>query len=81
MLPCRAVVGDFVVKGGKLRHFDEVAETIFLYDIVRNRKLEVGGFLGEYRRPRIKTVDVLPFQLLGTEIFEQQVEFRQQAQP
>ena len=73
----RAVVGDFVVEGGKLRHLDEVAETLLLYDVVRHVELEVGGLLGENRRPRIEAADVLPLQLFRTQVLEEQVQLRQ----
>ncbi len=73
----RAVVRDFIIEGGKLRHFDEVAETLLLDHIVRYVKLEVRRFLGEYRRPSVETPDVLPFQLLRAQVLEQQVQFSQ----
>ena len=66
----RAVVRDFIIEGGKLRHFDKVAETLLLNHVVRNVELEVGRLFGEYRRPRIETPDVLPFQLFRTQILE-----------
>ena len=72
-----AVVGNLVVKGGKFRHFDEVAETLFLHHIVRHIELEVGRLLGEDSRPCVETADVLPFQFLRTQVFEEQVQFRQ----
>ena len=73
----RAVVGDFIVEGGKLRHFDEVAETLLLHDVVRHVELEVSGLLGENRRPRIEAADVLPLQLFRTQVLEEQVQLRQ----
>ena len=73
----RAVVSDFVVEGGKLRHLDEVAETLLLHDVVRHVELEVSGFLGENRRPRIEAADVLPLQLFRTQVLEEQVQLRQ----
>ena len=73
----RAVVGDFVVEGGKLRHLDEVAKTLLLHDVVRHVELEVSGLLGENRRPRIEAADVLPLQLFRTQVLEEQVQLRQ----
>ena len=69
----RAVVRDFIIEGGKLRHFDEVAETLLLDHIVRHVKFKIRRLLGEYRRPRIETPYVLPFQLLRAQVLEQQV--------
>ena len=57
---CRAIIGYFGVERRQLRHFDEVAETFFLHDVIRYRKLEIGGFLGKDGSPRIERVDVLP---------------------
>ncbi len=37
----RAVVRDFIIEGGKLRHFDEVAETLLLDHIVRHVKFKI----------------------------------------
>jgi len=73
----RAVVGDFVVKGGKLRHFDEVAETLLLHHVVCHVELEVGRLLGEDSRPCVETADVLPFQFLRAQVLKEQVQFRQ----
>ena len=73
----RAVVGDFVVKGGKLRHLDEIAKTLLLNDIVRYVELEVGRLLGEDGSPSIETADVLPFQFLRAQVLKEQVQFRQ----
>ncbi len=73
----RAVIRYLVVEGGKLRHFDEVAETLLLHHVVRHVELKVGGLLGEYRRPRIETADVLPLQLLRAQVLEQEVQLRQ----
>ncbi len=60
----RAVVRDFIIEGGKLRHFDEVAETLLLDHIVRHVKFKIRRLLGKYRRPSVETPYVLPFQLL-----------------
>ena len=60
----RAVVGDLVVEGGKLRHFDEIAETLFLHHIVCYIELEVGRLLGEDCRPCVEAADVLSLQFL-----------------
>ena len=73
----RAVVRYLVVEGGKFRHFDEVAETLFLHHVIRHVELEVGGLLGKNCRPRIETTDVLPLQLLRTQVLEQEVQLRQ----
>lgn len=66
----RAIVGYLVVESSKLRYLDEVSETLLLYDVVGDVKLEVGGFLGEDCRPRIKTADVLTLQFLGAQVLE-----------
>ena len=68
---CRAVIGDLIVEGSKFRHFDEVAETLFLHHIVRHVELEVGRLLGEDSRPCVETADVLPFQFLRTQVLEE----------
>ena len=73
----RAVIRYLVVEGGKLRHFDEVAEALLLHHVVRHVELEVCRLLGEYRRPSVETPDVLPFQLLRAQVLEQQVQFSQ----
>ena len=73
----RAVVGNLVVEGGKLRHLDEVAETLLLHHVVRHVELEVGSLLGEDGRPGIEAADVLPLQLLRAEILEEQVQLRE----
>ena len=67
----------FVVKGGKLRHFDEVAETLLLHHVVCHVELEVGRLLGEDSRPCVETADVLPFQFLRAQVLKEQVQFRQ----
>ena len=74
---CRAVVGYLVVEGGKLRHFDEVAETLLLHHVVRHVELEIGRLLGEDSRPCVKAPDILPFQFLRAQVLEEQVQFRQ----
>ena len=73
---CCAVVSNLVIECRQFRHFDEVAETFLLHDVVRYIELEVGGLLGEDCRPRIETADVLTFQFLRTEVLEQQVQLR-----
>ena len=73
----RAVVGNLVVEGGKFRHFDKVAETLLLHDVVRHVELEVGCLLGEDSRPCVEATDVLPLQFLRTQVLEKQVQFRQ----
>ena len=72
-----AVVGYLVVEGSKFRHLDEIAESFLLYDVVGDVKLEVGGLLGEDRRPRIEATDVLTLQFLGAEVFEEEIQLRQ----
>ena len=67
----RAVIGNLIVESRQFRHFDKIAEPFFLYYLIRNRKLKVGSLLGKDSRPCIETVDVLPFQFLRAEIFEQ----------
>ena len=64
----RAVVRDFIIEGGKFRHLDEVAETLLLNHVVRHVKFKIRRLLGEYRRPSVETSDVLPFQLLRTQM-------------
>ena len=39
----RAIVGYLVVESSKLRYLDEVSETLLLYDVVGDVKLEVGN--------------------------------------
>ena len=73
----RAVIGDFVVEGGKLWYFDEVAETLFLHHIVRYIELKVGRLLCKNRRPCVEAPNILPFQFLRAQILEEQVQFRQ----
>lgn len=73
----RAVVGNLVVEGGKLRHLDEIAKTLLLNDIVRYVELKIGRLFGEDGSPSIETADVLPFQFVGAQVFEEQVQFRQ----
>ena len=73
----RAVIGDLVVEGRKLRNFDKIAETLLLHHVVRHVELEVGRLLGENRRPCVEAPNILPFQFLRTQIFEEQVQFRQ----
>ena len=73
----RAVIGNLIVEGGKLRYFDEVAETLFLHHVVRHVELEVRRLFGENRRPSVEAADVLPFQFLRSQVFEEQVQFRQ----
>lgn len=73
----RAIVGNFIVECRQLWYFYKVAETLFLYNVVSDIKLKVGGFLSEDCRPRIKATDVLTLQFTGTQVLEQQVKFRQ----
>ena len=73
----RAVVGNLVVEGGKLRHLDEVSETLLLHDVVGHVELEVGRLLGEDGRPCVEAPDVLPLQFLRAQVLEEQVQLRQ----
>ena len=73
----RTIVGYLVVEGSKLRYLDEVSETLFLYDVVGDVKLEVGSLLGEDCRPRIETADVLTLQFLGAQVLEEQIQLCQ----
>ena len=73
----RAVVGYLVVEGGKLRHLDEVAETLLLHHVVRHVELEVGGLLGKDGRPGIEAADVLPLQFFRAQVLEEQVQLRE----
>ena len=73
----RAVVGNLVVEGGKLRHLDEIAKTLLLHHVVCHVELEVGRLLGEDSRPCVETADVLPFQFLRAQVLKEQVQFRQ----
>ena len=72
----RAVVRDFVVKGCQFRYLDEVAETLFLHQIVCDIKLEVGCLLGEDSRPRIETPNLLPFKFFWAKVLEQEIQLR-----
>ena len=74
---CRAVVGYLVIESGKLRHFDEVAETLLLHHVVRHVELEVGRLLGKDSRPSVKAPNILPFQFLRAQVLEEQVQLRQ----
>ena len=62
---------------GKFGNFDKIPETLFLYNLIGDGKLEIRSFLGIYSRPAVKTCNPLPFHFFGTEIFEQQIEFGQ----
>ena len=73
----RAIVRNLGVESSQFGYLDEVAEALFLHDLVGNGELVVDAFLGEYGCPGIEGADVLPFEFLGTQIFEQQIELRQ----
>ena len=73
----RTIVGDLRIEGCQFRDFDEVAEPLFLYDLVGYGELVVDGLLGEDGRPRVERADVLPLQLFRTQVFEQQIQLRQ----
>ena len=76
VLAC-AVVRNLIIEGGQLRHFHKVAEALFLYDGIGHVKLIVGGLPRIDGCPRIKAMDALLCHRLGTEVLEQQVQFRQ----
>ena len=65
-----AEVGDFVVHGSKLGHFDEIAEAFLLDDFIGDGELVVYRLLGKDCRPCVEGVDTLTFQFFGTEVFE-----------
>lgn len=73
---CRPVISDLSVVRCQLRHFDKIAETPFLHDFVSDGKLIVHRLLGEDWSPRVKGLDVLCCEGLGTQILEQQVQLR-----
>ena len=73
----RAVVGDFVVEGGKLRHFDEVAETLLLHHVVRHVELEVGRLLWRKLPPMRRNSGCPAVPVPSAQILEEQVQFRQ----
>ena len=73
----RSVVRNLIIEGGKLRHLDEVSETLLLHHVVRHVELEIGRLLGEDSRPCVKAPDILPFQFLRAQVLEEQVQFRQ----
>ena len=73
---CRPVIGDLSVERRQLRHFDEITETLLLHDFIGDGELIVHRLLGEDGSPRIKGLDVLCFEGLGTQILEQQVQLR-----
>lgn len=68
---------DYRIKRRQFGHLNEGTEAFLLNDVVGDRKLVVGGLLRENRRPRIETVNALLFECLWTQVFEQQIEFRQ----
>lgn len=74
---CRAVICYLIVKCSQLRHLDKVPETLFRHYVIGDIKLKISRLLGEDGRPRIEASDVLPFKLFRTEIFEEQVQFRE----
>ena len=71
------VIGNLRIEVGKFRDFNKIAKTLLLNDIVRYVELKIGRLFGEDGSPSIETADVLPFQFLGTQILEEQVQFRQ----
>lgn len=73
----RAIVRNLGVESRQFGHLDEVTETLLLHDLVGHGELVVDAFLGEHGGPGIERADVLPFEFLGTQIFEQQIELRQ----
>ena len=65
-----AIVRNLIIKCRQLGHFDKIAETLLLNQIVGDRELEVGGFLCEDSRPCVETADFLPFKLIRAKILE-----------
>ena len=74
---CRPVIGDLSVERCQLRHFDKIAETLFLYNLIGNGELIVHRLLGKDGCPRIKGLDMLGFESLGTQVLEQQIQLRE----
>ena len=72
----RPVISDLSVERRQLRYFDEIAETLLLHDFIGDGELIVHRLLGEDGCPRVKGLDMLCFEGLGTQVFEEQVEFR-----
>ena len=73
----RLVIGYLRIEIGEFRHFDKIAETLFLHDLVGHGKFKVRAFLRIDGRPTVKTDNTLPLHFLRTEIFEKEIEFRQ----
>ena len=73
----RAEVGDFGIERGEFGHLDEIAEAFLLHNLVGHGKLIVDGLAREHRRPCVEGADALPFQFVGAQVFEQEVEFGQ----
>ena len=71
-----SIVRNLIVKCRQLGHFDKIAETLFLNQIVGDGKLKVGGFFSEDCRPSVKTADLLTFKLVRAQILEQQIQLR-----
>ena len=73
----RFVIGYLRVEIGEFRHFDKVAETFLLHDLVGYGKFKVRAFLRIDSRPTVKTRNPLPLHFFRTEIFEKEIEFGQ----
>ena len=71
------VISDLSVERRQLRHFDKIAETLFLHDLVGHGELKVRAFLGIYGGPTVKAGDSLPFHFSGAKVFEKQVKLGQ----
>ena len=74
---CRSVVRYLGVERCQLRNFDEIAETLLLYNLVGNGELVVGALLGEDSRPSIEGLDILLFQRLWAKVLKEQIQLRQ----
>ena len=72
-----SVIRYLIVERRKFRHFDEIAETLLLNDVVCHGKFKIGGFLGENRRPCVETPNILHFKRIGAQVFEQQIQLCQ----
>lgn len=73
----RSIVGYLGVERRQFRYLDEITEALFLYDAVRHGELKIRRLLGKDGRPCAKTADVLPFKFSGTEVLEEQIQFRE----
>ncbi len=67
---CRAKIGYLRIERSQLRHFDEITETLFLYNLICYGKLIIGCFLGKNGSPRIEGIDILLFKFLRSQILK-----------